>query len=676
MSVRFIYNNLTEKSRKQYEQISNFFPNHIVYTRTYYIDKLTKHNEKVDYNIYLDTISEDEYNNLKAKFTIFVVNEEYINHEYLIRDSYIDKPLMKLIDIIDYYFCITKYAYKLLKKFFIDSKKIIHLNHLCNLDNIKPINKKYILFDIDKYSGLDNDILLDIWIKHFLNIDIHLIIIYHYRFDKLVYLFSELTKTKILSKINTYYYKNLIISNDKNIVNDYNIYATILHSNSYYLTTQIQENILKGRIIITHDNIISREYFDNNIFLYDNFNNIKKYVDILIEGRYPILYTTKVLKQLITNQKKNIKLIKKFNFKPIKEQIYEKPELQQENIFTDEAYRKTDLAHYKIKNQIIEIDKMFKKKNIEPSKYYRFLKNIPNKSQFGYCTSIFHNNSYLPGILASGYSLKNVTKNNIICFVQDKPYYDKNNVIISHGLNKNDIENIKKIYDVVVGVDLIVTDIFKINLHHTNLQFYCTKLLCFSFTYYNKLIYYDSSTLITKNIDNLFEKYDKSSYFNIDLKLKSGRGVHGAFLFIVPKLYYVNKLLYLLEKNILNNHKDWFSVFTHDEDHSYYTIYPNWNTILLDNKILENNSYRMPYINEYKLIDTSIQFYVKEKPFKHPISTGIIEHNFFTLNNDCYLEWDLIVQQLIVKYPYLSNYFKYIKTYRYTLFGCEYQLML
>ena len=73
----------------------------------------------------------------------------------------------------------------------------------------------------------------------------------------------------------------------------------------------------------------------------------------------------------------------------------------------------------------------------------------------------------------------------------------------------------------------------------------------------------------------------------------------------------------------------------------------------------------MPYINEYKLIDISIQFYVEIKPFRYSLIRDINDYNFFTYNNDCYLEWDLIVQQLIIKYPYLNKYFKYIKTFRY-----------
>ena len=666
MSVRFIYNKNNWKINKQYEQISKFFP------------KQTNTNtEIVKYNIYFDTISEYEYNNFKSLFNILIVNEEYVNHKYLIRSNYKDEPLIKLSNIVDFYWCTTLYSYNELISMHISKKKLLYLNNVIDSNIIQLVNvKQYILFEIDKYCSLENNILLETWFKYFLNIDrnVNLIIIYHYYYDRLVYLFSQLTNIEIKNKIDTYYYKNIILSNDKSILNNYTIFASIIHCSKYYLTTNLTDNIINGRIIIAQNNEITQEYFANKyIYLYDSFNDIKDCIDKLLnENLKTIIDYPIVLKKNLINYNKNLKLIKDF-IGPSNEK-HNNISIETPNIvntsdrYSKESVEKTALSHKAIIPTIINIDNMFKNKNINLKNYYRFIKNTPNKTDFGYCTSIFLNNSYLPGILASGYSLKMNTKNNIICFVQDKPYY-YNNVLVSQGLNKHDIEMISKIYDVIIGVDLIVNNNFtKTDEKHINMKFYCSKLICYGFIYYKKLIYYDASTLITKNIDYFFEQYNFSRYFNVEKYLYCGRGVHGAFLFIIPKSYYINKLRYLLDNNIINKQKNWHSYFTDDEDHTYYTIYPNWDKNLLDNKILENNWHRMPYINEYKLTDTSIQFYVYHKPFRFN-NNDKEEYNFFIINHDCYLDWDIIVLQLITKYPILKKYFQYIKTFRNTLFG-------
>ena len=663
MSVRFIYNKNNWKVNKQYEQISKFFPN-----------KIYKNTDVVKYNIYIDTISEYEYNNFKSLYNILIVNEEYVNHKYLIRSNYKDEPLIKICDIINFYWCTTLYSYNELIFMRISKQKILYLNNIIDSNIIQSVNvKQYILFEIDKYCLLDNNILLETWFNYFLNIDrnINLIIIFHYLYDRLVYLFSKLTNIKIGNKIDTYYYKNIILSNDKSILNNYTIFATIIHCSKYYLTTNLADNIINGRIIIAQNNEITQEYYANKyIYLYDSFNNIKYSIDKLLnENLKTIINYPSILKKNLLHYNKNIKLIKDFigtNNEKYKNNIIKTDNISFNKInkYTKELIDKTALSNKAIIPTIIKIDNMFKTKDINPKNYYRFIKNIPNKTNFGYCTSIFLNNSYLPGILACGYSLKMNTKNNIICFVQDKPYY-YNNILISQGLNKFDIEMISKIYDIVVGVDLIVNENFtKIDEKHINMKF---KLICFSFIYYKKLIYYDASSLITKNIDYLFEKYNFSTYFNTEKYLYCGRGVHGAFLFIIPKAYYIKKLEYLLNNNTINKQENYVSYFTNDEDHAYYTIYPNWDKNLLDNKILENNWYRMPYINEYKLTETSIQFYVYDKPFKFN-NDNLLEYNFFIINHDCYMDWDIIVLKLITKYPILIKYFEYIKTFRYTLF--------
>ena len=109
-------------------------------------------------------------------------------------------------------------------------------------------------------------------------------------------------------------------------------------------------------------------------------------------------------------------------------------------------------SHNKIKDTIKEIDEQFikQKNNVDLSKYYRYLQKTNIITEYAYSTTIFIDNKYIPGILNWAYNLKYVIKTpyNLICLVQDKPYYEIDNsgnrFMKFPGLNENEINDIIK----------------------------------------------------------------------------------------------------------------------------------------------------------------------------------------------------------------------------------------
>lgn len=341
----------------------------------------------------------------------------------------------------------------------------------------------------------------------------------------------------------------------------------------------------------------------------------------------------------------------------------------------------------KISKMMKTVDNKFKRMSAlykDNNNIYRYLKDKDNgiRTKYAYVTIIFCDSKYISSILVSGNYLKNIikTKYDIICLVQDKPYYEVdiigNSYLKYPGLSNKEIDDIKKIYDVVIGIDLL-----KVNISHrtqwnllpryVKLPYYSTKLLVLGLTQYDKLIYYDSTSLIYKNIDYLFDIHNKSTY-RLDYQetlYNLKRGLVGNFYLFIPNLYYIPKGIYLL-----NNYQEIFgnkiTCFTKDEDIIFYTIYPNWNDKLLNSILFKTNFLRFPYFNKNLKNDIpySVETYMGLKPFMYPNDDDILERDMFNNNNNCYKKWDLSAKILLENNPLFNKYFEYIKTFRYTEF--------
>ena len=273
MIIQIIYDYNLSKLENQYNYIKDIFPKHklIIYEK-----KEIQIKKKSKYNIYIDSISENQYNMYPSEFNILIVNDEYITiNKYLRRETCNSSPLILIDDIINYYFCLTQYSFNILSKS-INKNKILFLPGL--IYNIhKPINNKnteiYILYEIDLYSMQYNINILTTWIKHFLNRPEKLIIKYSYISELIISKFQDISKIKvIIDKI--YFYKNIIFFKNNSFLSNYinNIKLVIINNSYYNLLYKLYENILYKHYIITIKNDISiNNLHSSNIFL-DNFN--------------------------------------------------------------------------------------------------------------------------------------------------------------------------------------------------------------------------------------------------------------------------------------------------------------------------------------------------------------------------------------------------------------------
>jgi hypothetical protein len=273
MIIQIIYDYNLSKLEIQYNYIKNIFPTHklIIYEK-----KDVQIKKKSKYNIYIDVISENQYNMFPSENHILIVNDEYITiNKYLRKESYDSSPLILIDDIINYYFCLTQYSFDILSKS-IKKKKIIFLPGLiCHI--YKPINnkntEKYILYEIDQYSMQYNINILTVWLKHFINRPEKLIIKYSYISEIIIAKFQDILKIKvIIDKI--YFYKNIILFKDNSFLLYYinNINLVIINNSYYNFLYKLYENILYKNYIITIKNDISiNNLHSSNIFL-DDFN--------------------------------------------------------------------------------------------------------------------------------------------------------------------------------------------------------------------------------------------------------------------------------------------------------------------------------------------------------------------------------------------------------------------
>jgi hypothetical protein len=355
--------------------------------------------------------------------------------------------------------------------------------------------------------------------------------------------------------------------------------------------------------------------------------------------------------------------------------------VNEKNISLKERLKICNEQFEKTSKQIIELDNKFKnnESNIDTSKYYRYLKTKNNVTKNAYVTIIFCDSKYISSILVTGYYLKHIikTKYDIVCLVQDRPYYEKdivNNTYLKfNGLSQTEIEDIKKIYDVVIGIDL-----FRVNVNkktswnliprYLKLPYYTTKLLVLGLTQYSKLIYYDASSIIIKNIDFLFDKYNKSTYRISFDHTELKRGLIGNFYLFTPKKYYLEKGVYINDK-YLDIVGEGISCFNKDEDLIFYTVYPHWNNERLDEGLFKTNYFRLPYIKIKQLnYDYYVELYMGIKPFFYPNGENVKERDMYNNNNYCYYNWDIGAKELLEKYKSFNKYFEYIKTFRYVEF--------
>ena len=296
MSIRIIYSYNTEKSIIEYNILKNIIKKHELFVYNGLNDEDFKDLKKVKYNIYIDVIPEDAYLNIPCDITILIVNDLYINEDiYLRREYYKKTPFIKINDVVNYFICITQYSYKILLKT-IDKNKVIYFNIIDSysknnlLKNIliknkkehldltlfsKPFKGKYILYEIDPYSNIENIIILKVWEKYFINNDKILIIKYPFFRENIIKYFFAISKLKKIYGILTYVFKNIIITSDNIDIYLKDIGCYIINCSYYSLAINLYKALFDNKIIITKNNKISKAILKNNGIYFNKFTELE-----------------------------------------------------------------------------------------------------------------------------------------------------------------------------------------------------------------------------------------------------------------------------------------------------------------------------------------------------------------------------------------------------------------
>jgi len=282
---RIIYSGESEKNIYEYNLLKNIIKDTELFVYNGLNDNYKELN-KVKYNVYIDAIPEDAYLNIPCEITILIVNDKYVKENkdiYLRREYYKDLPFIKIIDVVNCYWCLTLYSYniisKIIKKNKNSDKPMVKYLDLFNNVNFKKENikksKKYILYNVDIYSNIQNIILLKTWEKYFLNSDKILIIKYMYRREHIVKYFSQISKQKISFFIDTYKYKNIILTNDNIDIYYSDVGCCIINSSYYNLIFELYNAFINNKCIITEKNKISKDLLKKNAIYFNKFNEIE-----------------------------------------------------------------------------------------------------------------------------------------------------------------------------------------------------------------------------------------------------------------------------------------------------------------------------------------------------------------------------------------------------------------
>lgn len=330
-------------------------------------------------------------------------------------------------------------------------------------------------------------------------------------------------------------------------------------------------------------------------------------------------------------------------------------------------YKKTFESHKKILQTLPLINTIVKNQNIQlPSfRIYTNPYRDVSPTKYAYATILFLGEKYVPSILTLAMSLREVkSKYNLVCLVQDKSYPLSDGSTSS--ISQKTLDNLFKIYDYVIGCDLLQIPNYQIpkshftqNKHYKYIQYYVTKLNVLGLTQYEKIFYLDASSMITRNLDSVFQKYDQSAFFDDQEFQYSQVGLRGTFFLLVTNPLFFKKAIYLIQNYHLY-FKDYYFCRGVDEVILYYSIYPYWSDTFLDfNLACDGNNLS----NLKKQCD--IFYFQIRKPFEPILNYPQNVLKRFYLN---YQRWDDMVRILLREYPQYKEYYKNIKKYRPTTF--------
>ena len=347
--------------------------------------------------------------------------------------------------------------------------------------------------------------------------------------------------------------------------------------------------------------------------------------------------------------------------------------------------RESDNAHNKLSDFMLNLDKLYKKKyknsNIQID--YKILKDKPNKTKYAYVLRLI-NNIDMPCILNLYYNLKYInSKYDIVCFILDEDLYDSdslNNKYLKYTkINDKYMKIILELFDVVISscpIKICITDMVNYvdRVIYTRNNFFLINDLFFSFKdyfydKYEKIIFLSHNVFINKNIDFLFDKYNKSVSSMDDNHYTITHSLTFTLLLIIPQKYYIEKFKYI-SQNMNDIFKSIFITAGLENMILYYTIFPNWNDKHFDKDIVNYNYKRLPNIDMNLSEKYFTDYYVDHFFAYNPTGFNGYNNNRskFNLNDFIFEKWDKNVDRILKENPKYNYIFQYIQTYRETLF--------
>ena len=319
----------------------------------------------------------------------------------------------------------------------------------------------------------------------------------------------------------------------------------------------------------------------------------------------------------------------------------------------------------KISKFIENLDKLYLEKynDIDTTQYFKIIKDKNNKTTYGYVLRLFHNYE-MTGLISTYFSLKySNPMYDIICFINETNIYESNYLndlyLKYEKISDENISILKKLFDVVVSTSIIKIKSEK--LHHS-LNYEHNTLL--GFILYSKILFIEFGSLINKNIDFIFDKYEKSTYSMTETHKSYSGGLFPSLILIIPSKYYIKKFEYLTENyNIIFNNLKF--LIPAPSNILYFSIYPHWNNERFDDKLINYNFLRVPNI-DIKYIGRD-EYYI-EYYYLNPSYSFMRDKTRFKLSLNNYIKWDKTVKRILDENPEYIKFFEYIKTYRNTLF--------
>ena len=140
--IRIIIRKDNEKLLNDANILNKIIKNSFIYVceKSNYEDN----NDNILFNLYIDDILESEYYKFKSQKNILIINEKYYNQPYLVRYNFIDKPLLKNVDVMDYILCKFNFIEKYISEQV--NNKTIRIPLTFNVENKRCTSVKNTIF--------------------------------------------------------------------------------------------------------------------------------------------------------------------------------------------------------------------------------------------------------------------------------------------------------------------------------------------------------------------------------------------------------------------------------------------------------------------------------------------------------------------------------------------------